>query len=78
MLSNYSNAWLADIIFINKMMLKQYSKNAANRLITGLPQFGLRIRVGREINYAFENERKAYKKELGKYRTIHTEEFWNT
>jgi hypothetical protein len=34
--------------------------------------------VAREINYAFENERKAYTAEMKKYRLENKEEFWNT
>ena len=31
----------------------------------------------REINYAFENERKAHQQEVKKYRREHKEEYWN-
>jgi len=39
---------------------------------------GLRVRVAREINYTFENERKKYKVDMKVYRKRHLEEYWNT
>ena len=41
-------------------------------------QMGLRVRVAREINYNFENERKQYRLDMKVYRKKHLEEYWNT
>ena len=38
----------------------------------------LRVRVRREVNYSFDNERKQYAKDMSTYRDGHREEFWNT
>jgi len=62
-------------------MLKQFNSSkqfGLTKLLINKPSFGLRIRVAREINYNFENERKAYREEMKKYRVKHAEEFWNT
>jgi hypothetical protein len=37
----------------------------------------LRIRNSREINYAFENERKKYFNDMKTYRKQHKQEFWD-
>jgi hypothetical protein len=39
---------------------------------------GLRVRVRRDINFGYENERKALKSEVSSYRKQHKEDFWNT
>ena len=39
---------------------------------------GLRVRVAREINYGYENERKQYKLQMKEFRKKHTEDYWNT
>lgn len=52
--------------------------NAQRMSLLARPQFGLRVRVAREVNYQFENERKQWKEEMKKYRTQHAEQFWNT
>jgi hypothetical protein len=36
------------------------------------------VRVPREINYSFENERKQYKVQMKEYRKVHFKEFWDT
>ncbi len=46
--------------------------------ILQLPSFGLRVRVPREINYSFENERKQHKIQMKEYRKVHFKEFWDT
>ena len=39
-------------------------------------RFGVRVRVAREINYTFENERKQLKVDMAKRRKQHREEYW--
>lgn len=38
---------------------------------------GLRVKVRREINYGFENERKALKAEMSEYRLRHRTNYWD-
>lgn len=38
----------------------------------------LRVRVAREINYQYENERKQWGVDMKQYRLKHKQEFWNT
>jgi hypothetical protein len=38
---------------------------------------GLRVKVRREINYGFENERKALKAEMSEYRLKHRTNYWD-
>lgn len=46
--------------------------------MTQTSKMSLRVRVAREINYHYENERKQWGLEMKKYRLKHKEEFWNT
>ena len=39
-------------------------------------RFGVRIRVAREINYSFENERKQLRVDMAERRKQHREEYW--
>jgi len=39
-------------------------------------QCGLRVRVGREVNYTFENERKQFRLDMAERRKQHREEYW--
>lgn len=38
----------------------------------------LRVKVAREINFEFENERKQFKKDMGVLRAQHRQDFWDT
>ena len=59
-------------------MLKPCQRILSTPTILQIPSFGLRVRVPREINYSFENERKQYKVQMKEYRKVHFKEFWDT
>lgn len=52
--------------------------NQSTYKLTHASQFGLRVRVRREINFTFENERKQYTEEMKGFRKEHLKEYWNT
>ena len=42
------------------------------------PQFGIRVRVPKEIFHSFEEERKEFKLKMTEMRNQHKEIFWQT
>lgn len=57
-------------------MLKKL--NLQVQKLTNTPQCGLRVRVRREINFTFENERKEYREKMKVLRKEHLIEYWDT
>ena len=55
-----------------------FTKLQLTKQMTQTSKMSLRVRVAREINYHYENERKQWGLEMKKYRLKHKEEFWNT
>jgi hypothetical protein len=53
-------------------------KLAQQTQLCSLQCMSLRIRNSREVNYAFENERKKYFTDMKQYRKQHREEYWDT
>ena len=50
----------------------------ASTAMVDLQRMGFRVRVRREINYGFENERKALRSEWAQYRRKHKTDYWDT
>jgi hypothetical protein len=60
------------------MFKKLACHNHQAQRLTTMPQFGLRVRVRREINFTFENERKEYREKMKVLRKQHLIEYWDT
>jgi hypothetical protein len=58
-------------------MFRTSTIKAANASFMETQFMGFRVRVRREINYGFENERKALKAEWSTYRTKHKNDYWD-
>ena len=67
---------------VQSCLTNKFSHSASRALLkpvalTQIPQFNLRVRQTRDINYEYENERKKYHKEFNANRRVMREEFWD-